>query len=226
MFLNFQTFSLPPFMYSAFTGGFRNAQRAAFILVLASWSPGFLNAQSPVLIQDLYPGNEHAIFSSHSSTAVGSVALFSGTGTAGLEPWVTDGTTLGTFELRDIFPGPDSGLGFFDSGVVNGSVLFPADDGVRGTELWVSDGTAIGTVLLKDILLGRGDGRPRSFYSDGTNVYFTATDGVSGSALWISDGTAVGTQQLVDLSASTNPDLVIASNFTSNGTLVFFRGTQ
>ena len=223
MFLTPQTISRIRYAHSAFSSRFRNAQKAAFILVVASWSAGSLNAQSPTLIQDLYPGNEPSVSFTHRSVALGSVALFSGPG-LGPEPWVTDGTTLGTVELRDIFPGPDAGLGSLESAVINGSVLFSADDGVRGAELWISDGTAVGTVLLKEIFPGPGDGRPRGFYSDGNNVYFTANDGVAGAALWISDGTAAGTQQLVDLAASTNPFLVIASDFASNGTLVFFRG--
>ena len=70
-------------------------------------------------------------------------------GQAGVEPWVTDGTPLGTQLLLDIAPGNASSVPveFFGHA---GKVYFTADDQVHGRELWVTDGTTAGTQLVHD----------------------------------------------------------------------------
>ena len=67
----------------------------------------------------------------------------------GLEPWITDGTPLGTQLLLDIAPGSTSSTPteFFGHA---GKIYFTADDQVHGRELWVTDGTAAGTQLVHD----------------------------------------------------------------------------
>jgi len=53
----------------------------------------------------------------------------------GAEPWVTDGTTLGTHMLFDVNPGPaDSNPGAYLR--IGDTLYFKADDGSHGQELW------------------------------------------------------------------------------------------
>jgi ELWxxDGT repeat protein len=61
----------------------------------------------------------------------------------GVEPWISDGTELGTFQLTDTFLGPGSSnaRGFTK---VGDAVLFLAPGG-----LWISNGTVSGTTVLK-----------------------------------------------------------------------------
>jgi ELWxxDGT repeat protein len=55
---------------------------------------------------------------------------------AGLEPWISDGTPRGTRRLQDIAPGGESS---YPQGYtrVGASVFFVANDGAHGNELWV-----------------------------------------------------------------------------------------
>lgn len=71
----------------------------------------------------------------------------------GAEPWITDGTPLGTQVLLDIVPGA---LGSSPAEFIGhaGKVYFTADDQVHGRELWVTDGTSAGTQLVHDSVPG------------------------------------------------------------------------
>jgi large repetitive protein len=68
--------------------------------------------------------------------AVGGVLVFAAAdGVSGLEPWRSDGTAAGTFQLGDIAAGAaSSSPGPFS--VVGQQVLFGADDGIHGREIW------------------------------------------------------------------------------------------
>ena len=69
-----------------------------------------------------------------------------------MEPWVTDGTTAGTHQLKKIFAGPfnpnmgDEGSDP-DQFTAGALMFFTANDGIHGRELWASDGTTAGTVM-------------------------------------------------------------------------------
>src|SRR5262249_57707291 len=86
-----------------------------------------------------------------SLTGMNGLLFFSGTGSSdGRELWRSDGTPLGTWQVKDIRPGPADGMpGRLTD--VNGTLFFWAADGVTGFELWKSDGTEPGTVLVRVI---------------------------------------------------------------------------
>lgn len=76
--------------------------------------------------------------------AVNKKLLFVGSDGRGLEPWVTDGTPSGTFELADVFPGfSDSNPRWFVS--FGDRMYFVADKYRQVASLWESDGTIEGT---------------------------------------------------------------------------------
>ncbi|MCM2279804.1 MAG: hypothetical protein NDJ89_17150 [Oligoflexia bacterium] len=123
------------------------------------------------------------------------------------EPWRTDGTPEGTFQLRDINPGGYSTPRFFPA--AGGTVFFSADDGVHGRELWKTDGTPEGTQLVKDIWPGSTGSALEYSTSAILNgqLFFTAQTSANGFEPWISDGTEAGTMMLKDVfpgSASAN----------------------
>src|SRR5690606_8661089 len=74
---------------------------------------------------------------------------------SGNEPWISDGTSEGTYMIKDIRPGfPSSNEG---SGVTrefqayNDKIYFFATDDKIAEELWETDGTEAGTKLAVDI---------------------------------------------------------------------------
>ena len=76
----------------------------------------------------------------------------------GVQPWVSDGTEVGTQMLKYIYV--DSAPAFFTP--ANSITYFAARDWpATGYELWKTDGTEAGTVLVKDIWPGTGSSYPR-----------------------------------------------------------------
>ena len=120
-------------------------------------------------------------------------------GTHGYEPWITDGTSAGTFLLKDINPNGDSNPNSF--GKASGSFYFSADNGSIGEELWVTDGTEAGTRLVADINQTTPDASssPGNFFQVGGKTLFFADDGINGLELWTTDGTEQGTNLFLDL---------------------------
>jgi ELWxxDGT repeat protein len=118
------------------------------------------------------------------------------------EPWISDGTTIGTQKIADIRPNGSSPFH-----VERGSeptrpvplgdiVLFTADDGEHGRELWRTDGSEQGTSMVADLVettdyfyTGREDGSVA--FDD--RLYFAAFDK---RGLWRSDGTEAGTEMV------------------------------
>ncbi|MEO8503164.1 MAG: hypothetical protein ABI609_04625 [Acidobacteriota bacterium] len=189
--------------------------------------------------------------------AVGDGLLFSGhTGSAvhcdpgESEPWMTDGTRLGTRRIVDLNPfltlansppcddvtlssepGPGVGLG--------GLAFFAADDLIHGRELFATDGTTSGTRLVADINLGQvpntvtdpdvsphapeviGLGSsPSDFARLGSSVLFVADDGRTGRELWITNGRRRGTHRIADLALG--PESSSPRSLVTMGGLVYF----
>jgi len=72
--------------------------------------------------------------------------------------WETDGTTVGTHELKGIYPKIDRE--WFTH--VGTTLFFDAADGSHGVELWRTDGSRDGTTLIADIAPGAASSTPRS----------------------------------------------------------------
>lgn len=140
--------------------------------------------------------------------------FFSADDGSGQEPWVSDGTPAGTFELANIQTGGTSSNpnGFTE---VNGKVYFAAD-GSNGIELYVTDGTGAGTQLVENINAGGNDSSPSNLTKFGNLLFFTASDG-SGQEPWISDGTTGGTFELRDIrsgaTGSSVGNIVVTTDF-------------
>ena len=119
------------------------------------------------------------------------------------EPWVSDGTEAGTFQLKDINPAPQSTL--FGNGPfipVGNSVLFEA-----GSFLHRSDGTSAGTERLLPLYLpqeGPNRGLGQAQLREGL-VVFAASDHrlLQQLSLYASDGTAAGTMRLAAVAGLT-----------------------
>lgn len=158
-------------------------------------------AQGTVLVKDIQPGwqggepefmgvlNDKVIFAADD-------------GEHGTEPWVSDGTTDGTFMLHDIADGwlifssnPRSGF------VYNGHLYFFARTGTDYFyDLWRTDGTVAGTEHFLDIYPGQGDVEasiaPDDFAVLGGYLYFPDAHPTHQNlcGLWRTDGTTAGTE--------------------------------
>jgi len=134
--------------------------------------------------------------------AVGDLVFFGACDdTAGCEPWLSDGTSLGTHPVSDIYPGVPASHpgGFMRYGAF---ALFSADDGVHGRELWISGGG--GAALVKNFAPGAEDGNPYSMGVVNGRAVVSANDDVHGYELWTTDGNGPNTKLLRDIAPGTN----------------------
>jgi len=164
----------------------------------------------------LISGSETSTYSSNPSnlTVFNGLLYFSAAGSYDTsnyiydtELWVTDGTEIGTVQVKDINTTLISGseTSTYNSNpsnltVFNGLLYFSADDGTTGTELWETDGTEAGTAMLTDIYTGEAAGSdPSNLTVFNNKLYFTANDGTNGTELWSTDGTKAGAVMLTDI---------------------------
>jgi ELWxxDGT repeat protein len=148
------------------------------------------DAEGTRILKDIRPGPEGSFAQFESLIAVtpGRLYFAADDGTLGPEPWVSDGTELGTRLLREI-RGGQGGSSPEDFTAVGHAVYFSADDGEEGKEPWITDGTEEGTRLLAAIRTGPEGSSPEGFTPAGDRIYFRADDGLHGRELWMSDGT-------------------------------------
>lgn len=133
-------------------------------------------------------------------------------------PWITDGTTEGTYKIKNIREDYNrEALQPQFTKISETTILFSAQTPDEGIELWKTDGTEDGTVLVKDINPGEDSSGPFRITAIGNGkAIFRADDGVHGQEPWITDGTNEGTFLLKDIregsSGSSLERLTVAEN--------------
>ncbi|HEY8075261.1 MAG TPA: ELWxxDGT repeat protein [Labilithrix sp.] len=174
---------------------------------------------SPYLVKDVKPG----VLDSSPFGFVdlgGTLVFFADDGASGVEPWKSDGTTLGTSMLKDVH------IGSADSyqanagrpAVLGGSAYFPATTG-SDTGLWKTDGTSAGTVEVKSGLYAT------SLTPTGASLFMWAWSASPFTyQLWKSDGTTAGTVLVKDVQPGTSFGLVLDGSIVSAGGKAFFAG--
>jgi ELWxxDGT repeat protein len=119
----------------------------------------------------------------------------------GREPWISDGTPGGTFNLVDIDAGVN-GSEPSDFLSVGARTFFVATHPTLGRELWVTDGTSAGTRIL-DVVTGGTGSSPRNLvHMQNGTVLFVASENAVGLQVWRSDGTPAGTTRVGLISSS------------------------
>lgn len=154
---------------------------------------------------------------------LGGIAIFRGTDGAGAgrEPWRSDGTLAGTFQLADIEPGI-GGSRPAEFVRLGGLVIFRACNTAAGCELWSTDGTTAS--LLSDIRPGSASSTPSTLTLASGRVFFSADDGNTGRELWATDGTPAGTMMVRDIlsgSGGSEPTEIVTV-----GSQVFFAASD
>ncbi len=145
-------------------------------------------------------------------------------GVSGLEPWVSDGTPEGTFQLANLAPNPGEGSFARSFAAAGDRVLFAAEDPTRGHELFVTDGTPEGTRLLVDLVPGAESSFPVNLKSIGAAIVFAAELPGFGNELYISDGTPEGTRPVQDIAPGPLPSSPYP--FGAFGSEVYFAATD
>lgn len=140
-------------------------------------------------VKDIYPGLLSGLSSSNVQRVItlGNKVIFPAINENGDEPWVSDGTPSGTFQLGDLNPGA---LGSTPTGFtkVDNKVIFSSFQQGIGREFFETDGSAAGTRLIFDFNPGPNSGASGFVYKDGT-VYGSMNNGLTGFELykWVVD---------------------------------------
>lgn len=183
---------------------------------------GFYTSDGTTASTVLYsvPHGQNYINQSH---AISNDELYyQASGDDGYELWKTDGTTVGTVQVKDVHPAIDDlpWSGFF---AVGNKVMFSGWDGNnKGIEPWITDGTEAGTELLKDIntIEVRGS-NPNHFFSDGDTLFFSANNGEQGVELFKYNSGTVSLVKDINLGVYySNP-----KNFVKLNGIIYFQAT-
>jgi ELWxxDGT repeat protein len=174
----------------------------ACLLLLSHSIPSW--AQSAVLLRDVPGFSTPPAESSAPRQLVpldGKVFFTAWGNGSGEEPWVSDGTTLGTWMLADVCPG-SCGSEPTLLGAAGHTVLWLATEEPNGkARLWRSDGTRPGTYRLADeiVEVRKSDFHTNMQEAGGGAVYFVGCTEAQGCEPWRSDGTRQGTRRIADL---------------------------
>ncbi len=151
------------------------------------------------MVRDIVGGTGTTMSSSPSAltSLAGTFMMAANDGRIGKEPWVSDGTSGGTYALADIEPGPKGSdpQGFTEAA---GRVFFSANDRAAGRELWVWDQTS-GTRRVKDMMPGPQPSYPTVLGAIGAKVVLLVEAPNIGRELHVTDGTAGGTRLIRDI---------------------------
>lgn len=136
-----------------------------------------------VLLKETIPGATYGAVSKFSPILINGVSklIFTVTDPSfGMEPWITDGTTAGTFLLKDINPGAPSSMSVLltEYGQLGEWYYFVATDDVHGTEIWRTNGTTAGTELYMETQAGSGSRKPTFVYNVGGKLVISAISNI------------------------------------------------
>ncbi len=182
-----------------------------------------------VMTKDIYEGATGSQIKVSNSMGTnmkdGKLYFFAVNGTGGFtlngeEPWVSDGTSAGTFMLKDIKTGynPSSTSANTKHFVAfNGKMyFFAAGDTAALCGLYETDGTSIGTQIVYSTSIYRID----EFLIRNNVLYFTHSNG---PALYSTDGTSAGTSLVATIPNGQLNNVGACQMVDVNGTL-FLRG--
>ena len=184
------------------------------------------------LVKDINPGPPSSLAPSPTTLMAqfqGQLFFAADDGFRGRELWRSNGTFLGTQQVKDINPGPASSnpttqqqpVPNLRSLILNGVLYFGADDGFFGGELWRTDGSNPGTFRVQDINSGTPSGLDGNHLIGAVfnnNIFFAANNGnnVFNIEPWRSNGATLGTLLVQDINtgaaASSPSDFTVVSN--------------
>ena len=173
------------------------------------------------LVKDIWPGINSS--SPLKLMAIGNTLFFraadsTASGYRGVELWKSNGTTIGTSQVKDIFTGIDSSNPDYLT-AVGTTLYFSAYNATYGQELWRSDSPygSANTMLVADINPNVGNSSPQYITNVNGILFFSAYDITNGTELWLSGGDSATTGMVKDINtgiAGSNPTLLTSHNNT------------
>ncbi len=163
-------------------------------------------------------------FTTQTGIALNNKLIFAADGGSGIQPWVTDGTSGGTAQLKLINTVDNSSPREFTP--LNNKVLFVATDSfylgpyisiLYG--LWTTDATTAGTQKIYEYKRVDADGvgcAPGQLTPFNNKVYFLASDSFQVPDIWVTDGTTGGTHKVVNNPTNTRSyitNIIMNNNF-------------
>lgn len=175
-----------------------------------------------MMVTDINPGTGYGFYDGGSQAALGNQYFFPGNdGTHGVQPWVSNGTAVGTSMLADINPSGNSYPADFTVG--NGVIYFTAFDG-NTTQIWQSNGTVAGTTQVTNFSEDGGDTPNQLIFSSGT-LFFADLNTDGDDSVWATNGAFGAEHQLHDFGQDqNNSDAGFIDAY--NGTLYFEGGSS
>ncbi len=156
-------------------------------------------ANGTTLLKDIHEGSSSVWIDKFHVDTINNKLLFfsSSTNSTDKTLWVSNGLSIGTFELSTI---RDNNLSTLKENfiTINNSTILTGEDDINGNELWITDGTIAGTSLLVDLNYSNGS-NPTKFTNVNGNVFFRANSKETGGQLFKSDGSVNGTQLVKDI---------------------------
>ncbi len=185
------------------TAGPHRSRLTPALLSLASFlAAGAAIAAPPTLVKDInQAGDPSEGLLGSGIFLINNQLIFSGDdGLAGTEPWISDGTAVGTQLLAEVkFDGNGGNLGGYVE--MGGDLYFYASDGSFDCELWRSDLSINDAHRITDFS-GSGTSSCPTPVAAGSYVYFNHAGPNSGldtgMEMWRTDGT-VGAEQVFEI---------------------------
>lgn len=133
-------------------------------------------AAGTALVLDIQTGLDDSIRNMAVNSALGLACFSADNGTDGSEPWISDGTTVGTMMLTDLNPTGASNPRFITA--TADGFIFVADNGTEA-RLYFTDGTMANTVQLDNRTSYTAYAETEKFLvASDLNVYFADTAGM------------------------------------------------
>ncbi len=189
------------------------------------WKTNGINDAGTVRVHRFRSGTQGSAPQKFTQLANGKAVFAASSVNEGNEPWITDGTSVGTVLLGDLVTGT-SGSDPMDFTAGTGSQFFFTAELTPGDrELHFNNGTA--DTLLE--INATGSAVPENLFFNNGALYFSARTNDTNAELWKSDGTALGTVLLKDLNTDGFANINVGSypgQFAAIGSTVYFAATN
>ncbi len=123
---------------------------------------------------------------------------------SGAEPWISNGTEAGTFELKDINYFTNASIPHQNSLLAGNDLYFPVSS-IYGNKLAKTDGTEAGTIVLTPTDIAHPDynysvqSSTPMVHANGITYFLGNISFYNNTEVWRTDGTVAGTSMLKDI---------------------------
>jgi ELWxxDGT repeat protein len=153
----------------------------------------------------------------YDAAALGSSFIFPAVaGSSGLQPWISNGTTAGTSQIKSV---TSSTATITPQNFVGGSsvVFFETDDGTNDGQVWRTDGTASETFKVSNVTTPGDIIFPGQMEAVGNTVFFLEKDNTANvQSLWGSDSSGTMNQHEIAQTSATVGGFILLGTAGNN----------